>query len=437
MKPANVLLTRAGEPKIADFGLAKQLSSEVDVSGRFLTQPGVVVGTPEYMSPEQASGTTPTTAVDIYALGVILYELLTARVPFQGTNPVETMDLVRHQEAVAPRQLQPSIPRDLDTICLKCLEKDPNRRYVSADALADDLQRFLNHRAIQARRVSRIGKAQRWCRRNPVASVSLICVVSMFLTAFAIVSGSYWKEASAREEAIERARAEREENYFANIAATANALQVYNVDSARRTLDAAPEEHRNWEWRHFQSRLDLTAYVSETANPLFGRVTFSPSARYAIRWRGEHAHVLWDTTSRGDTASFQANGNFVLCNDERTIVSLLDNGSIAFDDVATGKTQIVLHQQTKPAISISASADGKRVVTYTSDRKVWIWNASNASCFQTFTTRDDILMGIRISHDNRWLVADQIAASTCRLGRGDRQAGLLLRTQERAVWVIL
>ncbi|HZU35471.1 MAG TPA: protein kinase, partial [Gemmataceae bacterium] len=162
LKPANVLLTTDGVPKITDFGLAKHESSD-------LTATGVLVGTPSYMAPEQAAGAGQAIGppADVYALGAILYEMLTGRPPFQGATALDTLDQVCHQEPVPPARLQPKVPRDLETICLKCLEKEPGRRYASAEALADDLQRFQQGRPVLARPLGRIGRTWRWCRRNP------------------------------------------------------------------------------------------------------------------------------------------------------------------------------------------------------------------------------------------------------------------------------
>ncbi len=142
------------------------------------------------MSPEQALGNSPTPAFDIYALGVILYELLTTRVPFHGATPIETMTLIQKQEPVPPRRLQPGVAKDLETICLKCLEKNPDRRYPTAEALADDLRRYLNHRPIEARRLSEVEKLGRWCRRNPWIAASLAGVLNIFLVAFAWFRGA-------------------------------------------------------------------------------------------------------------------------------------------------------------------------------------------------------------------------------------------------------
>jgi tetratricopeptide (TPR) repeat protein/tRNA A-37 threonylcarbamoyl transferase component Bud32 len=170
LKPTNILLTKEGQPKITDFGLAKRLEDD-----SALTKSGTLMGTPSYMPPEQARGKTHEIGppADQYSLGAILYELLTGRPPFVGTTMLETLSQVRTQEPVLPTRLQPKCPRDLETICLKCLQKEPHKRYASCQALADDLHCFLAGEPIKARPVSRVERAWRWCRRNPrVAALS-------------------------------------------------------------------------------------------------------------------------------------------------------------------------------------------------------------------------------------------------------------------------
>jgi len=178
LKPTNILLTRDGQPKITDFGLAKRLEGNSSQ-----TKSGTLMGSPSYMSPEQARGDTREigTLSDLYSLGAILYELLTGRPPFVGPTVLETIMQVRNQEPVPPTRLQPRCPRDLETICLKCLQKEPSQRYASCQTLASDLHRFLAGEPIQARPVSWIEHCWRWCGRNPrVASLSA-CVVVLLL----------------------------------------------------------------------------------------------------------------------------------------------------------------------------------------------------------------------------------------------------------------
>jgi serine/threonine protein kinase len=194
LKPGNVLLTDDGTPKIADFGLAKKLEED---SG--LTRMGTIVGTPSFMPPEQAAGEIDRVgkSADIYSLGAILYDLLTGRPPFKGANVIETLSLVRSQEPLAPSSLQPGVPRDLETICLKCLQKDPARRYTTAAELADDLDRYLRGEPILARPISNVERAWRWCRRNQrvagllgTVAVLLILITAGSTTAAVIINKS-------------------------------------------------------------------------------------------------------------------------------------------------------------------------------------------------------------------------------------------------------
>ncbi len=184
LKPSNVLIDSRDQVRITDFGLAMRVDGD---SG--LTQTGQIVGTPSYMPPEQAQGNRRLIgpASDVYSLGAILYECLTGRAPFRADSMLKTIDQVIHREAASPRVLNPGINRDLETICLKCLEKKPHRRYGSAQLLADDLGRSLDDRPILARPVGVIDRTLCWCRRNP-AVASLMTTVAACLVGIAVAS---------------------------------------------------------------------------------------------------------------------------------------------------------------------------------------------------------------------------------------------------------
>jgi WD40 repeat protein len=181
LKPANVLLGGDGTPKITDFGLARFGTAD-------LTATGAVLGTPAYMSPEQARGDNAVVgpASDVWALGAILYELLTGQPPFRGVQALDTLKLVTEQEPVSPARLQPGVPRDLDIICLKCLEKSPGKRYPSAGELADDLKRFREGLPIKARPVGLAGRTWRWCRRKPALALAGILALTGALATIAL-----------------------------------------------------------------------------------------------------------------------------------------------------------------------------------------------------------------------------------------------------------
>lgn len=184
LKPSNVMLAEDGTPKVVDFGLARK----TDEPGR--TVSGAVLGTPSYMAPEQArsKGQTPGPLVDVYALGAVLYEILTGRPPFRAATALDTLEQVRTTDPVPPNLLQPMVPRDLETICLKCLCKEPERRYSSAAALAEDLGRFLRGEPIRARPVSLAGRLYRWCKRRPLTA-ALVGLLLLLFTG-AVVAGT-------------------------------------------------------------------------------------------------------------------------------------------------------------------------------------------------------------------------------------------------------
>jgi WD40 repeat protein len=201
LKPSNVLVTADGQLKLCDFGVAKLLTGS-----EFQTGSGMLLGTAEYMAPEQALGQSavgPT--ADVYALGAILYTALTGRPPFQDTSTLRTLERVRNQEPVSPRRLQPRIDRDLETICLKCLQKEPARRYPGAEALADDLHRFLAGEPILARPVGIWGRAVKWARRRPAVAGLLGAVVVMTAVALVLIT-SLWQMAEARASDEAKAR---------------------------------------------------------------------------------------------------------------------------------------------------------------------------------------------------------------------------------------
>ena len=222
LKPANILIDPPDTAKVADFGLAKVPAG--GATGGFETASGAVLGTPGYMAPEQAAGRPAdlAPAADVYGLGAALYECLTGRPPFTAATVLETLDQVRHREPVPVRRLQPGVPRDLETICLKCLEKAPARRYGSADELADDLDRFTRGEPVRARPVGALTRAAKWARRRPTAA-ALVGVSAASAVALAAVVGSYTvrlreevDRANANERAAEQRRAEAAANYRAS-----------------------------------------------------------------------------------------------------------------------------------------------------------------------------------------------------------------------------
>jgi serine/threonine protein kinase len=257
LKPNNILLAADGTPKICDFGLALHFENAVDH-----TQTNQILGTPSYMAPEQVLGASEKQgpAVDVYALGAVLYESLTGRPAFLADNPLDTMQLVLKQQPVPPRQWQPKTPRDLETICLKCLAKEPRRRYASALELAEDLQRYLAGDPIRARPVGRVERSWRWCRAHP-SGAALISVASLaaivVLTVVMVYNGRLSRELQRIEVADRQVLTTQEKLHR-----TLTQVVGDRLDGDLRELAVVPlttatllENRRDWDEEHIQRAL--------------------------------------------------------------------------------------------------------------------------------------------------------------------------------------
>jgi WD40 repeat protein len=321
LKPSNVILDEAGEPRVTDFGLARRLGGDST-----LTLTGQVFGSPRFMPPEQASGRRGAVGVhsDVYGLGAILYYLLTARPPFVGETMETTLAQVLEQEPVSPRLLNASVPRDLETICLKCLEKEPSRRYASAQAVADELGRFLEKKPILARPVGLAGKAGRWCRRKPALATALGAVVLVAAVGFVGIL-TQWRQAEQQRRNAESSELFARENaYAADMNLAQRALEANDVrlavsllnkhrpaSSAPSTLNPQPStDLRHWEWRYLWQLCQPDESVRLQSNSgSIGAPAISQDGRVMAVQTGGDKVVLWDLTTKRQMTELSSSGS--------------------------------------------------------------------------------------------------------------------------------
>jgi eukaryotic-like serine/threonine-protein kinase len=318
LKPSNILLTKQGMPKIADFGLAKFL--DVDQG---LTQTDSVLGSPSYMAPEQADGKAkhigPT--ADVYALGAILYELLTGRPPFRGESVLDTLQQVRESEPVSPSRLVPGLPRDIETILLKCLQKDPKRRYDSATAMAEDLRRFQADEPVVARPVGWAERSWRWCRRNPTPAFSIaavagaLCLGTVVSMTFAVAART--EAGRAKENEIRAATARSKAQAQLIDLATASGLSaarqhehaqalLWFTHAVRLAADDPERQRvgrirvRNWSERVVQPDYRLVLPGFRSMQDRFLAFEFHVSGRFLLVVSTTGAGLIWDLDRRSE-----------------------------------------------------------------------------------------------------------------------------------------
>lgn len=371
LKPSNVLINADGRPRITDFGLAKRLHDNTD-----MTMAGQMLGSPNYAFPEQVAGRQQELGVrsDVYSLGALFYHLLTGRPPFLAGTMPETVRLVQETEPIPPRALNPDVPADLDTICLKCLEKDPERRYGTARELADELSRFLKGEPILARPISTLERGWRWCCRHP-APAGLAATIVLALTATSTVFYTSARQIELARAKEQSARLAAEENlYAANMQAISRSfLTVTGSDprSLREKLEHSrphPGEvdQRSFEWRYFWTQLQSDALAALRGHQhTIDSVHYSADGGRLATRSQDGVLKIWQVATRQELHSLvgvAAIGGFV--SDGTQLIFSRENHSVWRLDLSTHEATLLL-SPVGPLVGIVD--DGRQAVVLDQD----------------------------------------------------------------------
>jgi eukaryotic-like serine/threonine-protein kinase len=410
LKPNNVLLDARGQPHITDFGLAKLVENDT-----VITRTMAVLGTPSYMAPEQARGESKnlTTAADVYGLGAILYELLTGQPPFAGGTTMETIRQVLEKEPRRPSALNSRIDRDLETICLKCLEKEPLHRFGSAEALADDLDHWLRHEPIEARPVSTLQRVAKWARRKPAVATLVTGLLVSLVVGFAFAS---WQSA-ARERALVR---NRRSLYAARIGLVEQAWTAGHVARARTLLEAlkphaGEEDLRGFEWRYLLRICRDHSFFTLPAeqNPVQCVAAAGDGRLLALVGGGSYVS-LWDPAARRVVARLPTEGpnrSVAFSPMGAQVAAAGQDGIIHVWEVGSQREIFTLRGHGHPIEQLAFSPDGKWLVsTSRPDGAVKVWNLATHTEQASFGKLQNEHPAAAFSPDSKvlaWSVGDR------------------------------
>jgi WD40 repeat protein len=464
LKPGNILFDLEERAHVSDFGLSKRVQPAAEGEQARSTSPsvsGAVVGTPSYMAPEQATAHRPvTTAADVYSLGAILYELLTGKVPFQADTPLETLRQVASIEPSRPRSLNPAIDRDLETIALKCLEKEPRDRYHSAAALAEDLERWLAGEPIGARPAGPLERAMKWAKRRPASAALCGLLLGFFLLGLSALIWSWQREQAAkRAEAIRADQEAREKRrlavklYFKNIALARLEFAENNLSRANELLKECDGDSRAWEW-HFLDRYfhpdsmtlrQHTAGVVSLAfsasgdrlvsvsSPMQNRRIYQgnfPDGQRKPTTTSAHGKAgalrIFGTSDGREllridpeadlvfSVALSPDGKSVACSGETPSQA----GFIKVFDAISGRRLLTITGHKGPVRSVVYSPDGQLLASASDDGTAKLWYANSGKLLRTIAGRDSsitAMCAVAFSPDGRRLAGAILEDSTARM----------------------
>jgi WD40 repeat protein/serine/threonine protein kinase len=402
LKPSNVLIDAAtDQPRVTDFGLAKRLDKDTE-----LTLSGQVLGSPNYMPPEQAAAHRGLVGKrsDVYSLGAVLYHLLTGRAPFVAETVTDTLQLVQNSDPVSPRALNPSVARDLETICLKCLEKEPSRRYQTAQALVEELGRYLREEPILARPVSRTERVWSWCRRKPALAGSL-AALAVAMAAGMVGIAWQWRRAeqNADNETAQRQRANREREhadqqrqraeqeeltarrylYAADMNLALQAVQASHLGRAWELLERnrpspGVVDLRGWEWRYlwWLCQSDELCTLGQHSNSV-AALAFSPDGASLVSGDEGGGIRFWNALTRREDRqlALDAGVRVIAFSPDATRLAVAAGRSVRFWNPVTLQQEGKQLQHQGPLEDMAFSPDGHLLVTAWDDQ-ISIWNVA-------------------------------------------------------------